>query len=123
MFIYVLERSTDCYETWFHKSFILCSNKFIVFEDTVLLAIDEVIWLLKDGKWHNLREILQKCSSQNSKVKMAVSFLWEHGFIQVNGNGRKVRLRPLMLRFINEIQHVEREEALSHKGFEGAVGV
>jgi len=89
----------------------------------VLSAIDEIVWLLKDEKWHSLAEILERCSSPKSKVKIAVSFLWEHGFIQVNGNGRKVRLRPLMLRFINEIQHVEREEALSHKGFEGAVGV
>jgi len=89
----------------------------------VLLAIDEVIWLLKDGKWHNLREILHKCSSQNSKVKMAVSFLWEHDFIQINRDGRKARLHPLVLDFIDEIQRVEREEALSHKGFEGAMGV
>jgi len=88
-----------------------------------LSAIDEILWLLKDGKWNNLREITEKCSSPKSKVKTAVSFLREYDFIQMDENGRKAKLRPLMLNFINEIQRVEKEEALSHEGFEGAVGV
>jgi len=88
----------------------------------VLSAIDEIPWLLKDGKWHNLREIIEKCSLPRSKVKMAVRFLWEYDFIQVDENGRKAKLRPSMLNFIDEIQRVEKEEALSHKGFEGPVG-
>ena len=86
-------------------------------------AIDEILWLLKDGKWHSLREILEKCSLPKSKVEMAVSFLWEYDFIQVNENGRKAKLRPFMVNFIDEIQRVEKEEALSHKGFERAVGI
>ena len=88
----------------------------------MLLAIDEILWLLKDGKWHNLTESIEKCSLPKPKMKMAVNFLWEYNFIQVDENGRKAKLRPLMLNFINEIQRVEKEEALSHKGFESAVG-
>ena len=90
------------------------SNNSTILEETVLSVIDEILWLLKDGKWHNLRETLEKCSSPESKVKMAVSFLWEYNFIQVNENRRKAKLRPLMLEFIDEIQRVEEEEALSH---------
>jgi len=92
-------------------------------EETVLSAIDEILWLLKDGKWHNLREIMEKCSSPEPKVEMTISFLWEYDFLQLNETGRKAKLRPLMLKFINEIQYVEEEDALSHKGFEGAVGI
>jgi len=88
-----------------------------------LSEIDEVLWLLKDGKWHDLREIKEKCSLPESKVKIAISFLWEYAFIEVRENGRKAKLRPLMLKFFNEIQRVEKEEALSHKGFESAVGI
>jgi len=106
-----------------HKLFMFYSNNFSIPEEAVLSAIHEILWLLKDGKWNNLREIIEKCSSPKSKVKMAVSFLWEYNFIQVDENGRKAKLRPLMLNFINEIQRVEKEEALSHEGFEGAVGV
>jgi len=89
----------------------------------VLSAIDEILWLLKDGKWHDLKNITEKCSSPESKVKMAISFLWKYNFILVNENGRKAKLRPLMLNFINEIKHLEKEEALSNKGFQGAVGI
>ncbi len=106
-----------------HKLFKLCSSNLIIPEEAVLSAIDEILWLLKDGKWHNLREIIERSSLLKSKVKMAISFLWEYDFIQVNENGQKVRLRPLTLNFINEIQRVEKEEALSHKGFESAVGI
>ena len=99
------------------------SNNFTVPEEAVLPAIDKILRLLKDGKWHNLGEIIEKCSSPKPKAKMAVSFLWEYDFIELNENGRKAKLRPLMLNFIDEIQLVEKEEALSHKGFEGTIGV
>ena len=88
----------------------------------MLSAIDEILWFLKDGKWHDLTEIAEECSFPKSKVRIAVSFLREYDFIQIDENGRKAKLRSLMLNFIDEIQRVEREEALSHKGFEGAVG-
>jgi hypothetical protein len=102
---------------------MLCSNNFTIREEAVLSTIDEILWLLKDGKWHNLSEVMEKGSLPKSKIEMAVSFLWEYDFIQVNENGRKAKLRPLMLNFIEDIQRVEKEIALSHKGFEGAVGV
>jgi predicted transcriptional regulator len=89
----------------------------------MLSAIDEILWLLKDGKSHDLKKITEKCSLPESKVKIAISFLREYDFIQLNENGQKAKLRPLMLKFINEIQGVEKEEASSHKGFESAVGI
>lgn len=109
----------------FRLTSYLCfiSSNFTIPEETVLSAIDEILRLLKDGKWHNLREITEKCPSSKAKVKMAVNFLREYDFIQVNDNGRKAKLRPLMLNFIDEIQRAEKGEALSYKGYEGAVGV
>jgi hypothetical protein len=92
-------------------------------EEAMMLTLDEILLLLKDGKWHDLTEIIEKCPPPKSKAKMAVSFLWEYDFIQLDRNGRKAKLRPLVLKFLHEIQRVEKEEALSHQGFEGAVGV
>lgn len=89
----------------------------------MLSAFDEILWLLKDGKWHDLKKIIEKGSLSKSKVEMVVSFLWEYNFVQLNENGRKARLGPRILKFIDEIQRVEKEEALSHKGSEGAVGI
>ena len=77
-------------------------------------AIDEVIWLLEDGEWHNLEEITEKTSFPVYKVKVALSFLQEYNFIQIKGEGEKAKLRPIMLDFINQIQSVKEQEALSH---------
>ena len=92
-------------------------------EEPMMPTADEILWLLKDGKWHDLTEIIEKCPPPKSKAKMAVSFLWEFDFIQLDRNGRKAKLRPLVLKFLHEIQRVEKEEALGHQGFQGAVGV
>ncbi len=86
-------------------------------------AINEILWLLKDGKWHNIEKIMEKSPSPKPTAEMVISFLWEYNFVQVNGNRRKAKLRPQMLRFIDEIQRVEGEEALGHESSEGTVGV
>ena len=86
-------------------------------------AIDEILWLLRDDKWYDLKKITEGCSSPESKVKMAIRFLWEYDFIQVNEYGRRAKLRPLMLEFLNEIQRVEKEESLGHEAPEDVVGI
>ena len=87
----------------------------------MLSTIDEILWLLKDGRWHKLEEITEKSSLAKYKAKMAIGFLQEYSFIQVDENGRKARLYPPMLNFLDEIQRVEKKEILSNKGLEGTV--
>ena len=79
-----------------------------------MTVIDEILWLLKDGKWHNLEEVTEKTTLSKYKTEIAVSFLWEYDFINFNKNDRKVRLQPTIHKFIYEIQRLEKEEALSH---------
>ena len=76
-------------------------------------AIDKILWLLKDGEWHDLKEITKKVALPKSKAEMAVSFLGEYDFIQLNEKIRRVKLQPLILKFIEEIQRLEKE-GLSH---------
>jgi hypothetical protein len=71
------------------------------------LIIDEILTLLKDGNWHNRSELAKKYSSNGLKVKMVISFLSKFDFVELDKKGRKVRLRSLMLEFINETQHTE----------------
>ena len=73
---------------------------------------DEIMQLLRDGNWHNLRDIVEKCSIPESKVEITISFLSEYGFIEVNKKGRKARLRPLMLEFFDEILRLEKEQPI-----------
>jgi len=77
-------------------------------------AIDEILWLLKDGKWHDLKEVTEKVALSKIKTEIAVSFLREYNFILLNEKTKKVRLQPSTLVFIEEIQRLEKEEALSH---------
>jgi len=76
-------------------------------------AIDEILWLLKDGEWHDLKEITKKVALPKFKAEIAVNFLGEYDFIQLNENVKRVKLQPLTLKFIEEIQRLEKEE-LSH---------
>ena len=76
-------------------------------------VIDRILWLLKDGKWHDLKEITEKVSLPRFKAEIAVSFLSEYDFIQFGETARIVRLRPSMLEFFDEIQRIEKE-ALHH---------
>jgi hypothetical protein len=77
-------------------------------------AIDEILWLLKDGKWHDLKEITKKIALPKIKTEIAVSFLREYNFILLNKQTKKVRLQPSTREFIEEIQRLEQENALSH---------
>jgi hypothetical protein len=88
-----------------------------------LSTFDEILWSIKDGKWHSLTEITKKSSSPEPLTKMALSFLWEYNFIQIEEYEGKAKLCPLVLNFIDDIQRIEKEETSSHKSFEGKVGV
>jgi len=76
-------------------------------------AIDEILWLLKDGEWHDLKEITEKVALPKFKAEIVFSFLGEYDFIQLNENVRRVKLQPSILEFIEEIQRLEKE-GLSH---------
>jgi DNA-binding IclR family transcriptional regulator len=77
-------------------------------------TIDEFLWLLKDGKWHNLEEIAEKAEIPKIKAEMVLSFLGEYDFILINEILKRVKLKPSILEFFNEIQRIEKEDALSH---------
>jgi hypothetical protein len=76
-------------------------------------AIDDILWLLKDGKWHKLEEIKTNLALPKIKTDLAVSFLAEYNFIQLNKNNGRAKLHPSTLEFVKEIQNLEKE-ASSH---------
>ena len=85
--------------------------------------IEAILWPLKDGKEHSLTEIMEKSPFPNSLTKMALNFLQEFNFIQINENEQKIKLHPAMLKFIHEIKRLEKEEASNHESLESTVGI
>jgi len=76
-------------------------------------TIDEILWLLKDGNWHDLEEIVEKAEIPKVKTEMVLSFLNEYEFIQTKDLS-KVKIKPSILEFFNEIQRIEKEDTLRH---------
>ena len=74
-----------------------------------MLTIDEILWLLEDGEWHNLAEITEKCSSHTPQTIIARNFLREYNFIQVDENTLNLKLHPRIQEFTEELQQVENE--------------
>ena len=75
-------------------------------------TIDEILWLLKDGNWHDLEEIVEKAEIPKVKTEMVLRFLNEYDFIQIKD--LKVKIKPSILEFFNEIQRIEKEDMLRH---------
>ena len=71
-------------------------------------AIDEILWLLKDGEWHDLKEITKKVALPETKAEMVISFLGEFKFIRLTENIKRAKLQSSMLKFIEEIQRLEK---------------
>ncbi len=69
-------------------------------------TIDDVIMLLKDGKWHDIKEVTETVTLPKPKTEMIISFLKEYDFIQQEGT-KKIRLQASMLEFIEGIQRLE----------------
>ena len=77
-------------------------------------TIDEILWLLKDGKWHDLEEIAETAEIPKVKAEMVANFLGEYDFIQINKDHKRVKIKPSILEFFNEIQRIEKEDTLRH---------
>ncbi len=77
-------------------------------------AIDNILWLLKDGEWYHLKDIAEKTAVPEVKVEIALSFLREYNFVQLNKKFRRAKLQPSIIKFIDKIQRIEKEEALTH---------
>ena len=74
--------------------------------------IDEILILLKNNKWHDLKEIKEKVEVSIDQLEHIVGFLLEYGFIQIGLNNKKVKLKPQLFKFLTEIQQLEQETSI-----------
>jgi len=77
-----------------------------------LLIMDAVLKLLEDGKWHEIREIIDNSRLNDLYVEMAVGFLSEYDFVKLDKKRRKVRLTPSLYKFVRKIKLIEKEDSV-----------
>jgi len=75
-----------------------------------LSPIDHILELLKDGKWHEIKEIAEKTRLHEFKAELITSFLAEYNFIELNTKEKKIRATPSLLIFLKEIQGMKNEQ-------------
>jgi len=75
-----------------------------------LSAIDKILEVLEDGKWHDIKEAIKKSNLKEFKVEMIYGFLAEFAFIDFNKEQQKAKLTPTTLKFIREIRRIEKEK-------------
>jgi len=78
-----------------------------------LPEIDEILDVLKNGKWHGLKEISEKTQLQGLKVELLTNFLAEYDFVELNKKEHKTRLTPPLLDFLSKIREIEEKEGLA----------
>ena len=71
--------------------------------------IDEILSILRNGKWHDVREICQKTQLNTVKCELLTTFLFEYNFIELNKNEGKTRLTKPLLQFLEKIEESEEE--------------
>jgi len=107
-YTFVLE---SFYERSFHKRFIF--SPFItsdIVEKHALPQIDEILDVLKNGKWHDLKEISEKTKLHELKVELLANFLAEYDFIELDKKEHKTRLKTPLLDFLRKVRDLEKKE-------------
>lgn len=75
-----------------------------------LPQIDEILDILKNGKWHDIKEISDKTQLQKLKVELLTTFLAEYDLIELHKTEHKTRLAPPLLNFLRKIQDLEEKK-------------
>jgi len=58
--------------------------------------------MLKDGRWHTMKELQQKTKLNRKQVQQTVAFLKEYSFIMIDEMEKKIRLEEIVREFITQ---------------------
>jgi len=68
--------------------------------------IDNVVELLKDGKWHSITEISQKTKLNEFKIEILTDFLADYSFLELNKKEKKAKLSKAFANFLKKAQRL-----------------
>jgi len=69
----------------------------------VLFEIDQLIAVLKDGEWHPIDEVIEKCGLSTSEAQSVIEFLKRYEFIEIDIDSQKVRIASSLQRFLLKV--------------------
>jgi DNA-binding IclR family transcriptional regulator len=73
--------------------------------------IDEILSILRNGRWHDIKEICEKTQLNTLKVELLTNFLLEYNFIELDKKECRTRLTRPLFQFLKKIEETENENA------------
>jgi DNA-binding IclR family transcriptional regulator len=73
--------------------------------------IDEILSILRNGRWHDIKEICEKTHLNTLKVELLTNFLLEYNFVELDKKECKTRLTRPLFQFLKKIEETENENA------------
>ena len=74
--------------------------------------VDDILELLENGEWHDLKEIERKAQLQDLDIASVTKFLAQYHFIRLDKEGKKAKLDSSTQDFLKKIRRLEGEEKL-----------
>ena len=77
-----------------------------------MAKVDDILKLLENGKWHDLKEIEKKTQLHDFNFTSITKFLAQYNFIKLDKEEKKAKLEPSTQDFLKKIRQLEGEEKL-----------
>ena len=74
--------------------------------------LDDILELLENGKWHDLKEIKKKTQLYDFDITSIAKFLAQYNFIKLDKEGKKAKLDSSAQDFFKKIRQLEGKEKL-----------
>ena len=75
--------------------------------------IDDILGALKNGEWHELKEISKMMLLRERNVELLTNFLAEYDFVELDKEEQRIRLTRSLFNFLNRIRSIEKKESVA----------
>jgi len=69
----------------------------------MLPQIDNIVELLKDGKWHTIKEISKKTNLHEFKIEILTQFLADYSFLEFKKKEKRAKLTTIFTDFLKKL--------------------
>ena len=74
------------------------------------MPTETILSVLENGKWHSLKDIIEKTCLPSFKVENVTKFLAQYNFVTLDEAEQKIKLDPPTNRFLKRIRQLENKE-------------